>query len=491
MKVVKIIVAVVLVVACAAGVFIGWAKGAEAPPSASNPFGISTVNALDTWLENPDNKTLFDSKTDSINGWGDESKNQPRTLDYYSILQQVAFPTPWEQNTNAYYNNSSILGQKITVYAPSAVAFADGVTATTPFEVNVPATQEALDALSDEDRITLAVALYYHANAKYINAPCAGYSSKSYTDNLAVGMHNRVNLDILQINNNGEMYRADYRWNGGIDIFGLIPEETANAMLELTCAERRYANKNMTATYNTDGSIATYGTFYDKSNNCKVPVPAEGATELTAEEIAAGMAIGIPYTDWSQKSPKYINSSVYFPSAFTDKSSDLNAFTVKMNSKDKPEVYTDQNYTLYAYHKCAYNVETTTLGSQKTTVKSIPELKIVEDANGNKIIRFSIELNIREKRTAEDLLYTIREGAGDNKANYTGIVAKFDIWENGMYRLYGEDMKWKASVFGFQLSSDFLYGDIYFYGAADCDITKYVNETVWPEAAVLKAAYSA
>ncbi|MEG2453589.1 MAG: hypothetical protein RSB20_01850 [Clostridia bacterium] len=357
----KKIVVGVLCLATVAVVFLGWAPVKVNVQSAINPWGMSDKSPssiIEKWVAaSPENKAAYDLRTETLKGWGGEDKVSgkilPRTINHFQTLREVAILPPWEENTKI--PETSILGKTITVYAPDANNYADGWDVNTAFTVDVPADQAGIDALTPAEKKKLVVGLYWYANAQYVNADSAGYYSVTFTDNLAIGLHNRINLDILEIRKNNEMYRQDYRIDGGVDLFAALPnvEKQLNDMLELKCAERRYCNDKMDKT------------LYVRANNSKLNEK------------------NVPTTDWLSLSKGYTDPMVFEPSFFSDKSGVKNAETYLAQSKpmfEKGQAGVSTPYTRRGYQKCAHTMEAD-FGGLNDTIMDLMNLIIISILN--------------------------------------------------------------------------------------------------------------
>jgi hypothetical protein len=470
----KIVIAILVLVSAAVLVVLPWSSANIAKQSI-NPWQLSATSApaaIEAWVndaDNPDNLAAYTYNTDTKNNWGNVKEKIEPTLDYYgNVVRKVTnYTAPWDENSNAYYAETDINGTTITVYSPDADAHDVGWSVNQTYDVAISVPEEGLiwsDDLSDSEKnniIRQAVALYWNANTKYVEAPAAGYYSICFTNNYAAGLNNRVNLDILEVRNGGEYYRQDYRVDGGIDLFKTLGEKTFES-LELTCAERRYCNKNMTKT------------LYYKSPSAKI-------------------IDSLPMVDWSKESPNDpVDIGVYSPQTFSGKSSE--SFAYKFQNKAGAEATNfdgADKYTLTGYQKCAHIISCDTLFDGFSDGDTVKSASITRNSYGGLFVE--LELNLDDTRATSKTVAGIRNGSGDQTADYTSIVVKFDLWSNGMYMTYGQNEKWEApkvagGIVGV-VSSTFLYSDVFFYGEEDCDVDKYVE--YWDDAKAASAEYNA
>lgn len=432
-KIVGIAILAVLILAVS---IWAWPTQVVVKASAANPWQLQSMDALSVYAdanaEEYSSKTTVKSKETDPDI--DESKYGIAGVEYMEILRAVDFPTPWDANDDAYYAKKDILNTTIRAYYPDVTAdIGKTIEPGDYFEVLVDPDLIDVDfeELSDTDKEAaklLALALYYNANYLYINAPYSGYNSVCFTDNVAAGLHNAINLNILELRNKVgtgdtakyDFYRQDYRVDGGVQIYSLLKKmgmsaESVNKRLDMLCAERRYANSSMSST------------IYQKTGYASVN--NEGQYE----------------TDWSSAPNKEPVETVYNAQQFS---------VLPGGTEENPVI---------GYQKVAHTIEFDTISAVELTSNSY----------GGITVKFN--LNLKNKRTTAYTIDGIRDGSGDSTAKYTSIDVEFDLWENGMYRTYKSYEKWTAKVFGLALSSDFLYCDVYFYGKADCDIQKYVS----------------
>lgn len=271
------------------------------------------------------------------------------------------------------------------------------------------------------DENALAIALYELANLNDKTTAHRAMYSFCPTSNVAMGMDNRILVNILEIKNGDEFFRVDYRLEDDVPIFSALPKKAINNALELVVTERRYANTDMDYTR------------YQKIKNAQTTVKANEDDPI--EE-------GIPYAIWEEK--------------------DITEITDPEQQPSKPQIFSaSQEGT---YYKSAHNVSIDTISEAS-----------VEYREDEGVYFVSMTLDVSNPVTTENTRPLIQEGSGADNADYNEIVIEFEMWDNGYYKEFWSNEYWSATlnIFSLEISSTFEYHDVYSYDVRDCDISKY------------------
>ena len=272
-----------------------------------------------------------------------------------------------------------------------------------------------------EKAIKLAVEIYELACSYDKMADCRGYFSVCPTSNIAAKMNNKVLLNILEIKSGNEYYRIDYRLKDDIPIFTAMPyaEKPINESIRLVTTERIYMK--------TDMDYTRY----------------QIVTNANTDEK------GIPYADWSDK---------------------MEEFTDPNKQPSKPRVFSNSQQG--DYRKSEHIIEEDTVKSATVTYN---------EAGGYYTVTMELNCEIDENGYNKATLNTrplIQDGSGADNAKYDDITIEFEMWDNGYFKQFKSTENWSAKLklFGIEVSSNFLYVDMYTYDPDDCVISKYYKD---------------
>ncbi len=269
-----------------------------------------------------------------------------------------------------------------------------------------------------KDDITLAYELYTLACLNDKNAEYRAWYSICPTSNVAVGMDNKILLNILEIKNKNEYYRIDYRIKDDVPLFNKMPalEVLINRFLQIVTTERRYASLELGKGY------------YQLTLNAD-----------TDQE-------GAPYANWDKileditEEPRIFNSA---QEADYSKSDHI----IALDTISKASVTYNEEKGVYSV-SLVLDVESIDpeLGVNKATLKTRP---------------------------------IIQEGANAEDAHYTTLEISFEVWDNGFFKEYNSYELWEATVNiirDLPITSEFQYHEVYSYNPDDCDISKYYKD---------------
>jgi hypothetical protein len=299
--------------------------------------------------------------------------------------------------------------------------------------------------VTTSDEIALAVALYTYANKTYIEADYSGYYSNAVTDNLAAGMHNMIDLNILELRAQGIYYRQDFRVERSIPLTRIMSLDTlASAGLELTCGERSYYDTSLNST------------IYDRTKTAFIN--AEGGYE----------------TDWAVKTGATIDTDVYRKRV----TSSVDDTTEYVNAKNASD-----NYTLSAYEHCAHTINVNTIKTAHVSYNETTQ-------------QFSvyIELNLEnggESEAVQNTIKGIRNGSGDQTPSYKNISVTIELWKNGFYKTWNQYEFWQGKAAGFDVSSTFDYYETFLYGEENVPLDEFINSMDDADWAAAKSSYAA
>ena len=241
------------------------------------------------------------------------------------------------------------------------------------------------------------------------------------TSNVAMNMDNKVLLNILEIKNDKEFYRIDYRLKDEIPLFSYFPEKQINNFIKLVTTERRYMHIDMDHTR------------YQQILNAN-----------TDEN-------GIPFAIWTDTSRLEEKTD---PESGGSKP--------KTFSRHQPGDYSKSDHIIEIG---TVSTATVTYDAEAGVYKVVMELDVEIDENGN-------------NRATENTRPLILEGANSKDAHYTQILVEFELWDNGYYKEFKSTEFWEGTtVFNLSVDSKFFYHDIYSYDVRDCNISKfYAND---------------
>lgn len=271
-----------------------------------------------------------------------------------------------------------------------------------------------------QDAIDLAVELYELACNNDKMTPYRAFYSVCPTHNVAMGMNNDILLNILEFKNNNEYYRIDYRLKQNVELFNTFPyaETPINNSIKLVTAERRYSNTDMDYTR------------YQQILNANTD------------------ANGVPYADWSA----------------TDK------IIEKIDPNEgESEVKIFSATQEGVYRKSDHVIEADTITTATVTYDATA---------GIYTIALDLDCTIVDgyNKATEFTRPLIQNGSGADNAKYDSIHIEFTMWDNGYFKEFKSSEYWSAKlqiVLTLDVSSEFLYDEIYSYDEADCNIGKY------------------
>lgn len=386
------------------------------------------------------------------------------TVGGYENLYVYETDAPWltgvkDVNGTA-ITEASLLGQTVTIKDPNnnyatltvsiPAAAGSGALKDKKWE-DLTADEKAAYTTTQADK-ELAVALYYLANANYIGSDYSGFYANCATSNIAAGMDNQIDLNIVETRSQGIMYRQDYRVEKAIPLTALMSLETlASLGLELTCGERRF--------YAATESNTLDHCMYERSTTAKLT--EEGYT-----------------TDWTSQTKQInIDPSVYRKLAMSGEKVDgtyENKFANSMKNADGTAVYPepgtldsealkkqyekDVNYEIGAYQFLSHTVAIDTI---KTAYVSFADGKF------NMYIQLDVKTYMDGKdyaKAVQNTINGIRKGAGDLNANYENIELIFSLWGNGYYENCQQIEKWTGIAAGFDVAGNFYYYYTFMYG---------------------------
>ncbi len=294
------------------------------------------------------------------------------------------------------------------------------VTAENPFGLRGTGVRPSGEKLTNidmsVDEIALAYQLYTIACLNDKNLPYRAFYSICPTSNLAMGMDNKILLNILEIKNGEEYYRIDYRIKDSVPLFTALPtlEVTINYFLQIVTTERRYASLEL----------------------------GHGLYQLTLN--ANTDENGAPYANWS-KIHEDITEDIHIFNAAQEGVYEKSAHTIALDTIKAATV--------------AYN-----------EAKGIYTVDITLDVE-------TIDPVLGVNKATQNTRPIIQEGADAPDAHYTEITMSYEIWDNGYFKEFKAHEKWEATTMGrLAIKSEFNYHDIYSYLDTDCVISKYYKD---------------
>lgn len=352
--------------------------------------------------------------------------------------------SPWDAGVVG-ATDADLLGQTITVADPrggeditvtvpsSATAFADATSSTLLYDVawqdltNAQREEYTSSLMSDEAK-ELALALYFNANKTFIMADYSAYYSNSETQNLAAGMNNAIDLNIIEVRKRTDdaayLFRQDFRVERDIPLTAIMSMDMLVSVgLELTCGERRYFDTSMDRT------------LYERTTSANINDKGEYATDWAAAIPADEM-----------KSGKYkVADNVYRVGATE---------VTMLEDTQTNAVRTGDTFTQYGYTHSAHIIASDTIADAYVAY--------VDDT-----FKIYVRLDLSEKgdsKATQDVIAGIRDGSGDPNAYYTDVYFNMDLWQNGYYKTFRQIEAWEGTAAGFPVASSFDYYETFFYG---------------------------
>ncbi len=116
-----------------------------------------------------------------------------------------------------------------------------------------------------------------------------------------------------------------------------------------------------------------------------------------------------------------------------------------------------------------YNVTAETVSSAT--------VDFVESEDGN-YYSVSLVLDTSNPTLAERMVESIRNGSGDEGADYTDVTMKFELWDNGYFKSLSFDETWAAKALGisflkFETSSSYFWE--FSYSSEDANLSAYAD----------------
>lgn len=271
-----------------------------------------------------------------------------------------------------------------------------------------------------QDAINLAVELYELASNNDKNVSHRAFYSVCPTNNVAMKMNNKILLNILEIKNADEYYRIDYRLKEDVELFNRFStlEKPINEAIKLVTTERRYMKTDMDYT--------------------RYQMVTNALTDIN----------GVPYADWSD-------------TAKIDEKVD------PAQGPSKPKLFSASQEG--EYRKSDHIIDTDTILSAVVTY---------DEVKG--VYKVSLELDCTivdgVNKATQNTRPLIQDGSGADNAKYDQILIEFEIWDNGYFKEFKSTEYWSAQmkiVMTLDITSEFLYHDVYSYDINDCNISKY------------------
>lgn len=227
-----------------------------------------------------------------------------------------------------------------------------------------------------------------------------------------MGLENKVNIDSVTFKTDEEYFRIDYRLKNTTPLLDAIPKF------------EKQINDNLELVL-TERQYA--GTTSDKLIYQKVK------NALLDED-------SIPYANWD----------------------DSKNYPVTVELRDKP-VFSPAQEGKYS------------LTAHKVSVETIAKAEITYHyAEGYYEVKISLDTTNPE--TSAAAVGNIREGSGDENANFDKLDITFTVWDSGFMRSYQMDEGWKAAALGIELlkfESMFHYNMYFSYSEEDTDLENY------------------
>ena len=86
--------------------------------------------------------------------------------------------------------------------------------------------------------------------------------------------------------------------------------------------------------------------------------------------------------------------------------------------------------------------------------------------------KISAVLDVKNPETTQNSIHLIREGSGDDNADYSSILVNYEIWDNGYFRSLEVKEIWSAKVF-LNFTSNFNYKYYFSYDEYDVNFETY------------------
>lgn len=262
----------------------------------------------------------------------------------------------------------------------------------------------------------LAYDLYTIANANDKGASSRMMYGFAPSINKAAGMDNCVDVYLWEIKQDTEYFRVDYRTEYNIPLFNAMPsmKKNLNESLNLILTERKYYNTSM------DKMV------YQSVKNAKVE----------NGEISA---------IWPKDAK---NADEVKSTGFATKEMDAPIFNASQSGNSL---------------QIKHTVTTDTIS--KASITKEKDYYTVE-----------VVLDVKNPETTKNTVQDIRDGSGDQKAEYTSIAYTFTIWDNGFFRTANAKEEWKgkaAGMIGISSSFDWNWQFVYGIEKSEFDLSKF------------------
>ncbi len=227
-----------------------------------------------------------------------------------------------------------------------------------------------------------------------------------------MGLENKVNIDSVTFKTDEEYFRIDYRLKNTTPLLDAMPKFEKQINDSL----------ELVLTERQYANVTQEKLIYQKVKNALLDDKS------------------IPYADWE-------NSKDY---------------PVTEELRDKP-VFSPVQEGKYS------------LTAHKVSVETMAKAEIkYHYAEGYYEVKISLDTTNPE--TSAAAVGNIREGSGDENANFDKLDITFTVWDSGFMRSYQMDEGWKAAALGIELlkfESMFHYNMYFSYSEEDTDLENY------------------
>lgn len=280
-------------------------------------------------------------------------------------------------------------------------------------ERKIDITASDLNKMSQTQLKETALMLYDTAMTNFKENDVVIYDN-CLTSFSVIGVENKVNIDSVTFKTDEEYFRIDYRLKNTTPLLDTYPFSKFEKQLN--------DSLELVLTERQYASVTQDKLIYQKVKNALLDDKS------------------IPYADWE-------NSKEY---------------PVTEELRDKP-VFSPTQEGKYS------------LTAHKVSVETMAKAEIkYHYAEGYYEVKISLDTTNPE--TSAAAVGNIREGSGDENANFDKLDITFTVWDSGFMRSYQMDEGWKAAALGIELlkfESMFHYNMYFSYSEVDTDLENY------------------
>ena len=280
-------------------------------------------------------------------------------------------------------------------------------------ERKIDITASDLNKMSQTQLKETALMLYDTAMTNFKENDVVIYDN-CLTSFSVIGVENKVNIDSVTFKTDEEYFRIDYRLKNTTPLLDTYPFSKFEKQLN--------DSLELVLTERQYADTESEKLVYQKVKNASLDDDS------------------VPYAEWD----------------------DPDNYPITEELRDKP-VFSPSQEGKYS------------LTAHKVSVETMAKAEIkYHYAEGYYEVKISLDTTNPE--TSAAAVGNIREGSGDENANFDKLDITFTVWDSGFMRSYQMDEGWKASALGIELlkfESMFHYNMYFSYSEEDTDLENY------------------